>query len=445
MGVPFMGNYLPKGDGTMEVRNLVMLLKTDSRDPLIAGRKTGILNGDFPAGFNYGTIMHELGSWSLADTNHPVFTPSGPYWEGSWQGTSQTNGSVKYQSFCCGHGGSLEGLVYTETEVRGATTNLLGGEVPIQYRGTYGPENSLGLLLGDDFNAGRKPQMNFVCHALAPSQATFTTQDGQAVIDAQFRERSGYNNTGAWGQYAADLSLPEGQVGVLRVDLAYAAGNNVMFQLGCLNSAGSGAYLAFAGRGYVGFTKTADGGHCFMFLERPKIPWTNVVLSLAIHHQGNNVFLTTQIQDKGPGQAVLYQKTVVDTPVSDPGLIGKVELEAGVYMTSLADISGNPWTSLKDPCFGLWQNTEGNQPVALAVFDNFSVARHDLPSLNAQRAILITWPATAFPFQLEAGAWREGTGSQWRAVTGPVMESNGLKRVVIPVNSYEEMELYRLK
>lgn len=169
------------------------------------------------------------------------------------------------------------------------------------------------------------------------------------------------------------------------------------------------------------------------------------MLTLAILHQDNNVFLTTQIQDKGPGQAVLFQKTVVDTPAADPGLVGNVELEAGVYMASLADVAGNPWTSLKDPYFGLWQNTEGNQPVALAVFDNFSVARHDLPSLNAQRAILITWPATAFPFQLEAGAWREGTGSLWRAVTDPVMESNGLKRVAIPVNAFEEMEFYRLK
>lgn len=343
------------------------------------------------------------------------------------------------------HGGSLEGLVYTETEVRGATTNLLGGEVPIQYRGTYGPENSLGLLLGDDFNAGRKPQMNFECHELAPSRATFTTHDGQAVIDVQFRERSGFNNTGAWGQYAADLSLPEGKVGVLRVDLAYAAGNNVVFQLGCLNSAGTGTYLACVGRGYLGFTKTVDGGHFFMFVERPKIPWTNVVLSLAIHHQGNNAYLTTQIQDKGPGQAVLFQKTVVDTPASDPGLMGEGRAGGWRVYDQHGRYRGKSLDLAQGSLFWALAKTEGNQPAAQAVFDNFSVARHDLPSLNAQRAILITWPATAFPFQLEAGAWREGAGSPWRAVTDPVMESNGLKRVAIPVNSFEEMEFYRLK
>ena len=56
------------------------------------------------------------------------------------------------------------------------------------------------------------------------------------------------------------------------------------------------------------------------FHEKAVIKNTNVVLSLALTRVNTNVVLTARVLDKDNQEAVLYQRSVVDTPQADPTL-----------------------------------------------------------------------------------------------------------------------------
>jgi len=63
-------------------------------------------------------------------------------------------------------------------------------------------------------------------------------------------------------------------------------------------------------------------GVAFTFLSADRLATqnTNEVLVLALTPAGSNVILTARVLDKSNGGAVLYERSIVDTPASDPSL-----------------------------------------------------------------------------------------------------------------------------
>lgn len=444
-GVPYIGTWLTNTDGQVAIHGNIQVVRMESANPRLTGRRVAVTDGaiNTDGSFRvYGTAYQEAGAWDLSDPQNPKFTPGLGYWDLTWDGTVTADGSMHLDVAGLGRGGALEGLQLQETMTRSAGV-LFDPAVPYHYTSTLSTARSITTLVSDDFSVTNNPSKWWISRI--SNAAVYTISGGLCKIVANYNQATGYNNTGSWLGYLPNLGLvEEGKTCALQVDLVSVTGPDAMFQLGCYANNNTGVYLAGVGPDYVTLGKTVYGSHSFFFLERPKIVLTNVALSLSFTRRGNDLHLTTQILSRGASRVVLYQKTVVDTPAADPCLSGQVAFAPGAYMYSVGE-PGAPWTSLGQPCFGLWQVTDGQKEPVTMVFDNFLATQGDLPILEIQRAVLLSWPATGLPYQVEATSLLNGTNAPWRLVTEPVLDFNGTKRVAIPLSSFEAMEFYHLK
>jgi hypothetical protein len=106
-----------------------------------------------------------------------------------------------------------------------------------------------------------------------------------------------------------------------------------------------------------------------------------VVLALAFTRVAPNLILTVRILDKTNHNAVLYERSVVDTPNVDRTLT-QAELYAasGMLLNAGSDIQGAPWTSGSYVMLDVWQyNYDGRQPAAEATFDNLELWTYRVP------------------------------------------------------------------
>ena len=75
--------------------------------------------------------------------------------------------------------------------------------------------------------------------------------------------------------------------------------------------------------------------------DRVSIPNTNVVLAFALTPVGRNVILTGRVLDKEDPNVVLYERSVVDTPGSDPTLTtADAEQFSGMRLAFSPEASG---------------------------------------------------------------------------------------------------------
>jgi hypothetical protein len=128
-------------------------------------------------------------------------------------------------------------------------------------------------------------------------------------------------DTFAGGYQARSWSLSDGQTLEWRADLVGLNQGADAADIECVNAAFNGAYVFVKGRDFIHLNKVTFGagwniGH--VFHEMALIPNTNVVLAFAQTRASPNLILTLRILDKANHNAVLYQRSVVDTPNVTP-------------------------------------------------------------------------------------------------------------------------------
>ena len=97
---------------------------------------------------------------------------------------------------------------------------------------------------------------------------------------------------------------------------------------------------------------------------------TNVVLALAVTRVNPNVILTARVLDKENSNAVLYERSVVDTPNVDRTLTqAEMEAASGMRMDAGTDV-GAPITAGNQVFLAVFQYTDGTRPAAEVAFDN---------------------------------------------------------------------------
>jgi len=112
------------------------------------------------------------------------------------------------------------------------------------------------------------------------------------------------------------------------------------------------------------------GIHGQFFHETVLIKNTNVVLALAVTRVNPNVILTARVLDKENNNAVLYERSVVDTPSVDRTLTqAEMEAASGMHMDAGTDV-GPPITSGSEVFLDLFQYTDGTKPAAEVTYDN---------------------------------------------------------------------------
>jgi len=238
--------------------------------------------------------------------------------------------------------------------------------------------------------------------------------------------------------------LPDNQTLELRADLVGASQNDAWAGLHFLWSPQGQGYLLFKDEDEVGLVKFWNGATslAWFFYENRPITNQDVTLVLALTRVGSDVKITTRVLDKGNANAVLFERSVTDTPQADPVLPNR----AVRGTLSGSDLPGTPWAVVNAPTdvqLSLtWVNSDSApQPPAQVVFDNLVVWQYEPPQLAIQNAVVLSWPLTPGPFVLESAASVDGP---WAPVPEPWWRTNAGQNQV-SILAPDSLRLFRLR
>jgi hypothetical protein len=270
----------------------------------------------------------------------------------------------------------------------------------------------------------------------------------QFVISGNFGPMQTNNPTAthAAGMHSIPTSgpLPDNQTLEMRADLADANQNDAWAGIPFLWKPELQGYVFFKDADEVALMKFWNGAitHAWFFYENRPLKNRNVTLVLALTRRGSDLEITARVLDKDNANAVLFERTVTDTPQADPVLPNRAVRGA----LSGPDLPGTPWAVAQAPTDVeltlQWANSQAApQPPAEVIFDNLEVWQYESPQLAIQKAVVLSWPVTQGEFVLESapsvsGPWDPVTDAWWRT-------NNGLKQVSILAP--DSMKLFRLR
>ena len=198
------------------------------------------------------------------------------------------------------------------------------------------------------------------------------------------------SDTAALAMLSRSWSVPNGQTVELRADLISMNEHATAGGMDLWNGTSGAGYALYKGRDFIHLCKpslSVPGIHGQFFHERVLIKNTNVVLALAVTRANPNVILTARVLDKEDNNAVLYERSVVDTPGVDRTLTqAEMEAASGMHMDAGTDV-GPPVTSGSDVFLAVFQYTDGTKPAAEATFDNLERWTSTFPVWRPEIAI----------------------------------------------------------
>jgi hypothetical protein len=238
--------------------------------------------------------------------------------------------------------------------------------------------------------------------------------------------------------------LSDNQTLELRADLVGASQNDAWAGIPFLWMPEVQGYLFFKDQDEVALVKFWNGATSFawFFYENRPLKNQNVTLVLALTRVGSDVKITTRVLDKDNANAVLFERTVTDTPQADPVLPNR----AGRGMIGMADLPGTPWPVVKAPTDVeltlTWVNSQAApQPPAQVTYDNLEVWQYESPQLAIQNAVVLSWPVTAGLFVVETAPSVNGP---WETVPEPWLRTNATE-IQVSVPAPDSMRLFRLR
>ena len=123
----------------------------------------------------------------------------------------------------------------------------------------------------------------------------------------------------------------------------------------------------------------------------------------------------------------------MDTPGSDPTLtVAQFQALTSIrFLDLVADSAEAPITSA-GVILGVFQNTDGHQPVPKAIWDSLELRTSEIPFLGIERAVRVSWPASAtINYAVEGAPTVEGP---WL----PVQDSTipGMNQMTVPASGF---------
>jgi hypothetical protein len=152
-----------------------------------------------------------------------------------------------------------------------------------------------------------------------------------------------------------------------------------------------------------------------------------------------NVVITVRVLDKDNQEAVLYQRSVVDTPKSDPTLTSAELLALSGMKLDVFTDGGPPFTYGDGIMLNAWQYTDGKQPAMAVTYDNLELRTSEIPPLAIDRAVRLAWPASATAkYGIQSAPTPAGPWSPVQDLLLP-----GMQEVMVPAS--EESRFFRLR
>lgn len=245
--------------------------------------------------------------------------------------------------------------------------------------------------------------------------------DGQLIVSGTFGPTPSYPPTAtyAYAVHSIPTSGPllEQQTLEAQVDLAAANQDGVFahLQLVWYEGAATRAYALAKGHDKIALMKGWAGGDscAFFFATNSPAKTQNITLALALTRLGSDVRIRTRVLDKDQGGAVLFDRTVTDTPQSDPSIPSGSDLIYGLMADP--DPEETPWPIGSAPGtveLGLaWESQDPSDGVATVSFDHLEVWQFEPPQLavrNGGQAVEVSWPGLNSQFVLESASNVEG-------------------------------------
>jgi hypothetical protein len=240
--------------------------------------------------------------------------------------------------------------------------------------------------------------------------------------------------------------LPDQQTLEVRTDLVSASQNGLAANI-ALNWAapalGSG-YMLSKAEDWISLLKFYNGAssYAYFFYTNQPVKNQNVTLILALTRDGSNVKIASRVLDKDNANAILFDRTVTDTPQADPVLPNRA---AGGFI-SMADPPGTSWPAVMAPAYVelamTWSDPQqAPQHPAQVIYDNLEVWQYQTPQLNIQNAVVLSRPATAAQFVVESAP---GVNGPWETVPEPWLRTNATQ-IQMSVLASDSMRLFRLR
>ena len=227
-----------------------------------------------------------------------------------------------------------------------------------------------------------------------------------------------------------------------RVDLIRTSRADVLagLEFNCLEQ---GIYALFLSQTEV-FLHKAYYGSGFvpacLFHDSLPLSTSNVVLSLALTRVNDSLRITTRLLDKGENEVVLFERTVIDTPGIDP------TVDQAPRISNLQPDPGPPYFNGVNVWLHVAQVTDGNQPEAEVVYDNFTYSYGRNVKLmitkKAGNEVCLAWPILSTPLIVEEAP---GVDTLWAEVVESPVPLNGTNYLTVPISAGEPLKLFRLR
>jgi hypothetical protein len=437
--LPYPGDTLAFAADNVQVRNLLSLLRVQSNDERLTGRRTVLMNGlSLPDGSQtiHGTWNGEVGAWNLTDPQNPSFSATAGFWDGTWAGRLQPDGSYQIQVVGRGAGGAIAGLEIVETATRGP--GAIGDpDVAVVYRGVVGPAGALNAQVLDNFDDNKVTAWN--SFSQDGGMVKLLETNGQFTVNWWTASQLGWHYA-ASSRYRT-WNIEPGKTLEWRVELVSLGQHANASGLEIKQDDGH-AYFFIKGHDFLMIFKWLVPDVIVFACERTTLPSTDILLSGAMTRTGSGLILTARLLDKANPNLVRQEISVIDTPLRDASLnTAQVETLTGMHLDCPRDGIGAPYLYGDRYFLAVSQYTADTAwPVVEATFDNLELWTHDIPILTIDRAVRLRWPASAFPFTVEAAP---GVNGPWLPVLEPVFESDGMKHLGVP--SSDPIKLFRLK
>ena len=410
----------------------VRVLSSDAR---VTGNRLIIVHGAYNADGSaniQGNCYEEVGTWDAAGTN---LKATGGMWELSYQGIMGADNSLLLNLVGYGSGGAIEGMRLEETLTRAPSASSQDTTVPFLYTGTLKPAPVNIRTVVDNFNDGRSAGWT----GYTNTTLIETNQQFTVIAKMPWVTREHWD-TWAFPYKYQNWSVANGQNLECRVDLVGMSEN-------ATNAAGivlwsdsdSKSYILFKGRDFVQVGKWVGPGVAVFLHEKVVIKNTNVVLSLSLTRVNPNMVVTARVLDKDNQEAVLYERSVVDTPKVDRTVTSAEILALSGMKLNVYPDSGPPIISGDSIFLNAFQYTDGKQPDITVTYDNLELWTYEIPHIAVEPAVRLMWPAAATAKYGLLGA---------PTVTGPwlpVQELNlpGFQQMTVPAS--QASQFFRLQ